>query len=536
MNLTRSEKIRRLKLWREKQRRISRGSLIDFVTFTKEDYLVNWHHTALCDELDQFMDPKSEYDNIIVEMPPQHGKSEIVSRRFPAYCLGQNPKYKIIGISYSADLAQSFNRDVKRIIDDPVYREVFPDTFLNRTNVKTDAKGSYLKNAEIFETVGHGGFYNSVGITGSITGKSADIIIIDDPIKGSEEANSPTYREKVWQSYLNDISTRGHNGTKKIVMMTRWHEDDLIGRIKKNMKKTGEKWKIVSFPAILDSPGGPQDPRQIGEALWEEMHSKEKLERMRIASPRTFGSLYQQDPRPIKTGGEFYKSFDQEANTGVFFYNKDLPLHVSFDFNVLPYVTINVYQITGDRDKGFKVRQVDEIAGAPPHNYTAGACRLFLAKYRAHWPGLYIYGDPSGKHQDTRSEQGWNDYDIIYQELKEMNPIMRVGSSAAPVILRGVFMNRIFSGLVPGIDFKIDSRCHSTIEDYLYIKETADGTKLKEKMKNESGVAYEKYGHRSDAGDYFFTECFREEFRQLKDGSRDIEIKIQPRDLKKSRF
>ena len=197
--------------------------------------------------------------------------------------------------------------------------------------------------------------------------------------------------------------------------------------------------------------------------------------------------------------------------------------------------------MTGDDDKGYKLRQIDELSGAPPNNFTAGACRLFAAKYHKHDSGLYIYGDPAGKHKDTRQEQGWNDFDIIYKELKNFAPVPRVGSSAAPVALRGAFMNQLFQGLIPGLDFKISTDCHSTIEDYLYIKEQADGTKLKEKIRNESGATFEKYGHRSDANDYLITEAFKPIFEKFRSGDREIEITTVTRDRgdrgeSKSRF
>ena len=120
---------------------------------------------------------------MMVFMPPQHGKSELTSRRLPAYLLGINPKLKIVGCSYSADLSRSFNRDVQRIMDDECYIDVFPNSRLNSSNIRTSAKGNYLRNADIFEIVENVGFYKSVGVGGSLTGTPVDIGIIDDPVK-----------------------------------------------------------------------------------------------------------------------------------------------------------------------------------------------------------------------------------------------------------------------------------------------------------------------------------------------------------------
>ncbi len=146
------------------------------MTHTKPDYQTNWHHELLAQHLQRFVN--GEIKKLMVFMPPQHGKSELTSRRLPAYLLGKNPKLKIVGCSYSSDLAKSFNRDVQRIIDEKEYQQVFPNTKLNQTNVKT-ISGSYLRNSDMFETVGFRGFYKSVGVGGSLTGTTVDIAIID---------------------------------------------------------------------------------------------------------------------------------------------------------------------------------------------------------------------------------------------------------------------------------------------------------------------------------------------------------------------
>lgn len=464
-------------------------------------------------------------------MPPQHGKSELVSRRLPAFLLGLNPKLKIIGASYSSDLAQSFNRDVQRIVDSPEFSELFPDTYLNGSNVRNDSKGGYLRNADIFETVGHKGFYKSVGVGGSLTGTPADVAVIDDPVKDAIEAQSPTYRERTWSWYTDVLSTRLHNESQVLITQTRWHEDDLSGRVLKSMEKTEEEWEILSLPAIKTAGGDPRDKRKIGEALWESRHSLKRLEQVRTASPRTFESLYQQDPKPVKTGGEFYHSFSTDKHIIAQSYDPTKPLHFTWDFNVMPYVTANVWQITGKR-----AVQIDEILAAPPHNNTAAACQLILDKYKDHKSGVFIYGDPAGKHKDTRSEQGWNDFDIIQDRLKLLSPVMRVARSAPPLVVRGVFINKILAENFDGIELLYDSSCQITLEDMQYCKQAADGTKAKDKVRNDAGQTFEKYGHTSDANDYFICEAFRQSFDYFKKGKRDVEAKIQTRSVTKSRY
>lgn len=518
-----------LKIKEELAKRSAKKSLVQFTAWTKQDYDVNWHHFLLCDRLDKFI--KGDIKRMLVFMPPQHGKSELVSRRLPAYLLGINPKLKIIGASYSSDLAQSFNRDVQRIIDSPEYYALFPDTYLNGSNVRNDPKGGYLRNADIFETVGHKGFYKSVGVGGSLTGTPADIAIIDDPVKDAIEANSPTYRDRTWSWYTDVLSTRLHNDSKVLITQTRWHEDDLSGRVLKAMEKTGEHWDVLSLPAVKTVNGDAEDNRQIGEALWESRHSLHRLQQVRTSSPRTFESLYQQEPKPVKTGGEFYHSFDTNKHIVSEGYDADKPLHFTWDFNVMPYVTVNIWQITEKR-----AVQIDEILACPPYNNTAAACKLVIDKFGEHQNGVIIYGDPAGKHKDTRSEKGWNDYDIIRDRLRTLSPQFKIASAAPPLVVRGVFINKILSECFDGVELLYNSSCSASIEDMQYCKQAADGTKSKDKVRNDAGQTYEKYGHTSDANDYFICEAFKSSFNYFKKGKKEFNYSVQSQSQNKLRY
>jgi hypothetical protein len=284
---------------------IASKSFKDFVKYTKDDYVFNWHHLLLIDYLQRFA--KGEIKKLMVFMPPQHGKSELTSRRLPAFILGLNPKAKIIGCSYSADLATSFNRDVQRIIDDEKYHAIFPDTYLNSSNVRTAAKGNFLRNSDLFEIVNHRGFYKSVGVGGSLTGTPADIGIIDDPVKDAVEAESATYRARVWDWFTQVFMTRLHNDSQIIVTQTRWNLDDLSGRILKHLNHDNS-WTILSLPAICEGYVNENDPREIGEALWGDKHSLKRLNEIKGANPRAFHALYQQDPKPFE-GGLVYPKF-----------------------------------------------------------------------------------------------------------------------------------------------------------------------------------------------------------------------------------
>lgn len=213
-------------------------------------------------------------------------------------------------------------------------------------------------------------------------------------------------------------------------------------------------------------------------------------------------------------GGRFYRSFDRSKHLTDQTYNWHLPLHISFDFNVKPYMSMSIWQVVGK-----KAVQVDEIAAKEPYNHTSGICREFVKKYANHNSGLFIYGDPSGFHEDTRQdEKGHNDYYIIMNELKKFDPKSRVAKSAPPIVSRGNFINQIFEIKQGGIELLINKSCSYSIMDLVYLKEMSDGTKHKEKSKDESGVASEKYGHFSDGMDYFICEIFRAEFNAYLDG------------------
>ena len=261
-----------------------------FLGYSNPKYELEWFHKEIADHCQILLEGKIK--NLMVFMPPQHGKSEIISRNFPAFAFGQNPDLKIVGSSYSADLAEQFSRAIQRTIDSREYHEIFPDTYLNGSD------GRYVKNCirnvDFFELVGHRGFYKAVGVGGALTGTPVDIAIIDDPVKDANEANSVTYRQRVWDWYNTVLTTRLHNHSRQLFIMTRWHEDDLAGRI---LKAEPNEWVVLSIPAICEQEyDGGKSERHIGDALWPSHHSIEKLLKQKARAPREFSALYQQHP------------------------------------------------------------------------------------------------------------------------------------------------------------------------------------------------------------------------------------------------
>jgi len=208
--------------------------------------------------------------------------------------------------------------------------------------------------------------------------------------------------------------------------------------------------------------------------------------------------------------GLAYNCFNQDLHIQNLIYDEYAPLHISFDFNTRPYVTITVHQADGKI-----VKQIDEVLGIYPNNRTESVCNLFLMKYGHHNGLVYVYGDPSGNKEDTRNIKGQNDYYIIEKTLKNLRPIMKQASVAPNPAMRINFINAIWQGRLP-IKFLINISCNTTIDEYLNIKEDRNGGKYKAVIKDKvTGISYEPYGHISDANDYFLCEFFWEEYQQF---------------------
>ncbi len=282
----------------EARRELARRSMAEFSLYTDESYRMNWHHKLICDTLDQWVN--KDIRRLMIFTAPRHGKSELVSRKLPAYIFGKNPDTSIISASYAADLASRMNRDVQRIIDSERYAELYPDTRLYGKNIRSVAQGTALRNSDIFEIVGHKGVYRSAGVGGGITGMGGEYIIIDDPVKNREEANSATYREKLWDWFTSTLYTRLEKNGCILLTLTRWHEDDLAGRLLEKMKEPGgEQWTVITLPAVCEDPPAIYDRRKPGEALWPAKYDERALGDIKATiGSYDWAALYQQRPQP----------------------------------------------------------------------------------------------------------------------------------------------------------------------------------------------------------------------------------------------
>lgn len=235
------------------RREAARRRLHRFTEYTfPGHYRKNFHHLRICEALEAV----ARYDltRLLIVAPPRHGKSELVSRRFPAWYLGNNPHRQIIAASYGQSLANRMSRDVKRIRESETYEELYPDAQYGGMDTINEW------------TLAQGGAYKGVGAGVGIAGFGANVVLIDDPIKNREEAESETVRENIWEWFVDDIMTRLEAPNAVVVMATRWHEDDLIGRILDS--PTADQWTILHLPRIQTEEPSNADGRAPGAPLW----------------------------------------------------------------------------------------------------------------------------------------------------------------------------------------------------------------------------------------------------------------------------
>lgn len=292
---------------------LSRRKFLPFVQRINPRYTAGWVHEDIARRLEKFSDEVSAglSPRLMILMPPRAGKSELASKTFPAWHLGRHPDHEMIACSYNLDLAMDFSKKIKAVMDSDAYQQVF-DVRLDPDNRSSATWGIHKET----------GGYVAAGIGGGINGKGAHVLIIDDPIKNAEEADSAKVREGIWDWYGSVAYTRLAPGGGVLVIQTWWHDDDLAGRLMTNMKSGNEdvdQFDIVKYPAIAEadeyldlntdkierlSPNETPEPwfkllRKLGEALHPQRFPVTALKRIRATLPARFWSaLYQQNPVP----------------------------------------------------------------------------------------------------------------------------------------------------------------------------------------------------------------------------------------------
>lgn len=323
---------------------LAKRQLIFFTKRINPRYTDGWVHRDIARRLERFSREVAAglSPRLMILMPPRHGKSELASRSFPAWHLGHHPDHEIIACSYNVSLAMSFSRKVKEVINDPAYQTVFG------TRLHPD-----FQSNEEWAVAGARGGYVAAGVGGGITGKGAHVLLIDDPIKNAEEADSADVREKLWDWYGSTAYTRLAPGGGVLVIQTWWHDDDLAGKLQQAMAGDDEadQFEVVKYPAIAEADEWldtttdliervahdthydkdsqiQADARAVragldlktcrflrrkGEALHPERYDRTKLLRIKKTIPTRFWSaLYQQNPVPDE-GSYFTKDMFRRA-------------------------------------------------------------------------------------------------------------------------------------------------------------------------------------------------------------------------------
>ncbi len=242
-------------------------------------YRVGRHHGLLCRELEAI--ERGENKRLIVSVAPRHGKSELVSKRLPAWWFGRHPHDQIVVASYGADLAQGFGRDIRNIVQSPEYAALFPEV-----KVAADSSARDLWHTN------KGGVFAAIGVGGGLTGRGAHLLVCDDLVRDRKDADSAVVREATFDWYRSVARTRLSTRGAIVLVMTRWHPDDVVGRL---LNDQADVWRVINLPAVA----GANDPlgRDIGDALWPEMFDRAALASLeRDLGPREWASLYQGQP------------------------------------------------------------------------------------------------------------------------------------------------------------------------------------------------------------------------------------------------
>lgn len=249
------------------------------------------HHLVMCEALNAAIEGTAK--KVMLQLPPGSAKSTFTSVLAPQYFLGKNPQLSVIQASHTGELAERFGRRVRNSLGSPEFQRVFPGVGVAADNA---AAGRWETS--------HGGEYTAFGVGGSVTGRRADLALIDDPVRSREDADSERVRQTTWDWYVNDFLTRIKPGGRIVICATSWHEDDLMHRI---LARERDEWKVIKIPMIA----GPKDLlcREEGDRLWPEWYTEDMVVQAQ-KDPRSWLALYQQEPRPAE-GAEFKRNWIQ---------------------------------------------------------------------------------------------------------------------------------------------------------------------------------------------------------------------------------
>jgi predicted phage terminase large subunit-like protein len=424
-------------------------SFLGFVKLMQPEWKLANFQLELIDALDQLERGTLGTDNLLITMPPRHAKSTFGTVLFPSYFMARNPHRYVMSCSYNSQLATDFGRQIRSIVEDKVVPQAFPDFHLSQDS----------RAADVWRTE-DGGAYFAVGVGGTTSGRPANLLLVDDPIKSREDAESMTQRNKTWNYYTSALATRLQpeaNGTKprQIIILTRWHPDDLAGRLQQTEDWAEGRWKHINFQAIRQVPSGkirrnhlPEDhpqylptsqinsvsnaKRTINETteapLWPERFPIEDLKRRQRLNPREFASLYQQQPyieggNIIKT--EWWQRYPADLSPERF---ATLVIGVDTAFKKTETADYSVAVVAGMDNNG-DIYIVDIMRG----KYDFPELKQRLIRLNNRWRGkglraMYIEDKASGQSllQELKRESGISviPYKVVHDKVARVNAIL----------------------------------------------------------------------------------------------------------------
>ena len=300
---------------------LRRRRLLPFVEAVIPDYTAGWFHRDLCIRLEKFSQAvvEKESPRLMLMVPPRHGKTVVSSQAFPAWHMGRNPRHEIMATSYGAELAENNSRQAMSMVGTAAYKTTFP-------HMERDGRSQAVG----FWRFLSGASYLAAGVGGAITGRGAHVAIVDDPVKNREEADSITSREKAYNWYTSTLYTRLAPGGGVLVIQTRWHDDDLAGRLLEDMRQGADQWEVVLYPALAVED---EKYRKRGEALHPERYPQESLKKIKNALPaRDWSALYQQTP--VSDSGEYFRRDDFREYTSTDLRHDHLRFYTVWDLAV----------------------------------------------------------------------------------------------------------------------------------------------------------------------------------------------------------
>lgn len=385
--------------------------------------------------------------NLLITMPPRHAKSTFGTVLFPSYFMARNPHRYVMSSSYNAQLATDFGRQVRAVVEQSQVQQAFPDFTLSQ-----ESRAADVWRTEV------GGAYFGVGVGGTTSGRPANLLLVDDPIKSREDAESMTQRNKTWNYYTSALATRLQpeaNGAppKQIVILTRWHPDDLAGRLQQTEDWKEGRWKHINFQAITEKPvrktryklpkdhplylqvgtSIPEDEPSHGEvmeetALWPERFSLEDLKRRERLNPREFASLYQQQPY-IEGGNiirtEWWQKYPADLKPESFV---SLVIAVDTAFKKTESSDYSVAAIAG-LDRNGDIYLVDIIRA----KYDFPELKQRMIRLNTQWRGrglraFYVEDKASGQSliQELKRESGMSviPYKVVHDKVARVNAIL----------------------------------------------------------------------------------------------------------------